>query len=799
MTISGQANFYTCDIRCPMSIQGTSVCNIQMGSSVYQTITTADTATVSITHTLISTGAAQAITHGSANPLTLSNITIDSTNVPSIGGAGAGNLVLGSVTYLNDDTIAGTITKSFATQLETGSLKIDDADQGALRVNTGAVTSIQGENILFVGKHGNDAQDGRVWENAFLTINAAVTAAAAGDTILVDPGTYTETITHAANNVTVISRGKPQTCIITQANANVINFGTFTGIQYKNFRIECTAATSAINTVQGSTGQCNFKECQLRMTTAANIAAVQQPAIGAITGAGQLIVLFGTHNYAHTGNGGATAQKAAFIVGNGGLVELKYIDNLSINNSGTALASAVGIDLASTGNFEIYDCIINVTDPDATNVVGFAFIGGTGTVQEFYRNSLHVTATANTGYGFFASDTASSSRFIYNHIHVVDTGGLSYSFHIGNTATVASQFDDIISGDGFQLVAGGNFCQANSETDGNLTCACAKPAATESITILNRDNTATAGNAALNIAVGGTTSTGDAYVNYLVTGSNQWSIGLDNSDSDNLKITTGANPSSGTEVMEFNSNTTATFGFTTLTNTKSNSGVDVIVSSVNSDATGAAASHASVGATTQSGSAGDPYLYLNVSGGQDYSFGIDNSSSDSLKITDDVNPSTGNIFWNMTTAGERTMPLQPAFLARHTAAENNVTGNGTLYQVISTTISFDQNIDYNNTTGVLTAPVTGKYQLSSCMELTSIGGANGVFIGIIASSGNLVGETQNAAPNGVSGIQRINVTGLIDMDLGDTAYIAVLVDGIGADTADIAGSSGTFFCGFLSC
>jgi len=406
------------------------------------------------------------------------------------------------------------------------------------------------DNILYVGKHGSDANDGRTPSNAKLTIQAAVTAAAEGDTILVYPGSYNETVTHAANNVTMIAEGKTNSVIITQADANVVDFATFTGIQYKYFGIKCTAATTAINTVQGSTGGCTFKECYLEMKCATDIAAAIQPAVGSITGAGDLKITIGRVNYSHTGNGGGTAQKGAFRVADGGEVTLQRINDLSIACSGTALVTGVAIDTASTGVFFMNDNKITVTDPNATIVTGLAYLGGTGLTHEYFRNEVHVIATNNIGYGFFSADTATKSRFFFNHIHVEDTAGSSYSFLIGNGATVTSRFDDIVAADGYSLTAGGIFCQTNSEVDGELTCSCAKAADTNQVTIANTDNTATASNAAVNISVGGTTSTGDPYTQWLITGSTAFSAGIDNSDSDAFKIGPNTNPSTGNSDFE---------------------------------------------------------------------------------------------------------------------------------------------------------------------------------------------------------------------------------------------------------
>lgn len=60
-------------------------------------------------------------------------------------------------------------------------------------------------------------------------------------------------------------------------------------------------------------------------------------------------------------------------------------------------------------------------------------------------------------------------------------------------------------------------------------------------------NATAAGNSKITIAVD--PSGGDAYVNYLLTGSNQWSLGLDNSNNDAFTLTNGADPSSGTAIF----------------------------------------------------------------------------------------------------------------------------------------------------------------------------------------------------------------------------------------------------------
>ena len=99
---------------------GTAIVTIE-NSFMEGTISTTHTATVSITNTKISTGASEAINHTSANDLTLSDVNIDSTNPPPI--EGTGNVIIGSITFLQEEGFAGTLTLDRTSYLDTGTLR----------------------------------------------------------------------------------------------------------------------------------------------------------------------------------------------------------------------------------------------------------------------------------------------------------------------------------------------------------------------------------------------------------------------------------------------------------------------------------------------------------------------------------------------------------------------------------------------------------------------------------------------------------------------------------------------------
>lgn len=255
---------------------------------------------------------------------------------------------------------------------------------------------------------------------------------------------------------------------------------------------------------------------------------------------------------------------------------------------------------------------------------------------------------------------------------------------------------------------------------------------------------------------------------------------------------TGADPAFGTSA-------TGDFTFTSATAAQ-----DRALTVSNTDATGASYSAAHLELITQSASTGDPYVRFNVNGGQDYAIGIDNSASDALLIKDDTNPSTGNTLWSMTSAGERTMPLQPAFAAYLATSDLNVTGNGTNYQMgqgNALTENFDQGGDFN-TNGTFTAPVTGKYALLTGYLVQQCTTATNSDLNITTSNGAWRSMQQNPATVSVAGSFGFGMSIFADMDSGDTAVSNMNMSGIGADTADVFGSGGdrrTWFSGYLVC
>jgi hypothetical protein len=213
-------------------------------------------------------------------------------------------------------------------------------------------------------------------------------------------------------------------------------------------------------------------------------------------------------------------------------------------------------------------------------------------------------------------------------------------------------------------------------------------------------------------------------------------------------------------------------------------------------------------------SAGDPYITYGVLSTNAYAMGIDNSSSDSFKLSYNSGASLANLantnLWTMTTAGESTMPLQPAFNAYQDTSDLNVTGDGTTYVLGDTAIGtalterFDQGGDF--TAGAsggaqFDAPVTGRYQFNYFIELVGLTGGTSTYNLLLVTSNEsyTYGDTTANGTNEANGLSV-----LTDMDSADTCTFEVQASGTGKVVDIFGAASGggaprTVVSGFLAC
>lgn len=151
--------------------------------------------------------------------------------------------------------------------------------------------------------------------------------------------------------------------------------------------------------------------------------------------------------------------------------------------------------------------------------------------------------------------------------------------------------------------------------------------------------------------------------------------------------------------------------------------------------------------------------------------------------------------------GRLTNTAQPAFLARLNANVTNATGDGTVYTLICDTEVFDVGANYNNASGVFTAPVTGKYFFSGGVYFSAIGTSFGFAIKIVATSVTLINNF-NYFNGAVANQNGLVISGIVAMTANDTCTLAA-VGSFGTKNNTIsntaAGGAGnaTFFSGYL--
>jgi hypothetical protein len=136
---------------------------------------------------------------------------------------------------------------------------------------------------------------------------------------------------------------------------------------------------------------------------------------------------------------------------------------------------------------------------------------------------------------------------------------------------------------------------------------------------------------------------------------------------------------------------------------------------------------------------------------------------------------------------------QIAFSAVVSSQIPNVTGNATEYPIVFNSETYDYTSNYNNSTGVFTAPVTGKYLLSTAVKIT-VGTAVTTYVAKISTSNRdyvfYRGDTDNIRDG--SGTFTCAGSFVCDMDAADTARVTITISGLGADTVDVEATE-TFF------
>lgn len=141
---------------------------------------------------------------------------------------------------------------------------------------------------------------------------------------------------------------------------------------------------------------------------------------------------------------------------------------------------------------------------------------------------------------------------------------------------------------------------------------------------------------------------------------------------------------------------------------------------------------------------------------------------------------------------------QPSFTAYKSSSSTNATGDGTTVTVICDTELADVGNNFNNSTGIFTAPITGNYLFTFCILLQSMNVSHQAEIYIVTTGNSyLMGNY----PGIFTGNCPMSFSVVVPMTASDTATPQVIVAN-STKTVSIFGSgtpTRTFFSGVLLC
>ena len=201
--------------------------------------------------------------------------------------------------------------------------------------------------------------------------------------------------------------------------------------------------------------------------------------------------------------------------------------------------------------------------------------------------------------------------------------------------------------------------------------------------------------------------------------------------------------------------------------------------------------------TVDPGASGDSFVQFDINGTGEFRIGVDDDASDAFKISQGSALGTNDTFV-MTASGERTMPLQPAFLVTVASTISNVTGDGTAYTIVYDSEVYDQSGDMTTTT--FTAPVTGRYMLifqGSVDGLTS-SHTEGLWQLVTSNRTYSAAIDPYFSRNASSGRYTYRICIVADMDSSDTSTSVLTISG-GTKVVDVYQDVETYFSGALIC
>lgn len=291
---------------------------------------------------------------------------------------------------------------------------------------------------------------------------------------------------------------------------------------------------------------------------------------------------------------------------------------------------------------------------------------------------------------------------------------------------------------------------------------------TETLTVTNTSNTASS-QAQILASVAGT-SAGDAWQQFTVGTTRSYAWGIDNSDSQKLKLNHSASgtvdPSSGTPICDYDPATDFfTYKTSLLANYDAVVGGFVQLGLQNTDA-GNVDSAARLAITTQAG-AGDPYISWDAGdAGAFWEMGIDNSAGSQLQIRVGGNAAVPNL------DGTNVFQISAAGAITFDGAYTFPTADGTAGQALITNGAGVLSFGSTSSLYVYTAVAASPYVVAASDEFLSVNTGSAITIQLpnAPSAGRAYVIKDRTGTASANNITVTTVGGVVNID-GATSYL----------------------------
>jgi hypothetical protein len=137
--------------------------------------------------------------------------------------------------------------------------------------------------------------------------------------------------------------------------------------------------------------------------------------------------------------------------------------------------------------------------------------------------------------------------------------------------------------------------------------------------------------------------------------------------------------------------------------------------------------------------------------------------------------------------GIQTQAAQPAVLAYNSTTDDDVTGNGAEVTVDFDTEIYDQGSDFANDT--FTAPVTGRYLFLVNIRGEGITTSGTEVETVVVTTNRSYYSYIDSSVYGAGNRLTTYLSGIADMDAGETLVVKVIYSGEGSNVVDITGAS----------